>query len=347
MIAYFNKKFNKNYVIILLKYKIIKVEIMEKDLEKVILDYLKENRYFRKELLEKKIFEIKDKIEEYLEKEKEIFRKGIEQEPEITGKEIEEESEEFKKEKRKHINESIYSIYLPKVLNENFILLASLNGAPKRIVILKEKEAEFFVFIFNFYKNNCFNNVILREYIDEAKLLLNMEDNIISRLVLDKVLTGVIGGARFVTNIPIQNREDIYQSSEIEKKIYFKIAALNINKGLIKLKEEMKKTEEEILKSNKKISKTSKSIENTKIDTLALLAIFVAIISILYGNIFASNLQSVRSIVITNVSTVACIAFMLGYVEIFIKDREIIKKDFIAIVLIIVSLALIISAYYD
>lgn len=188
-------------------------------------------------------------------------------------------------------------------------------------------------------------------------------------MLKDGVLFKITGKEDVYSQIPIQNRREIHQSSEIENKIFIKIITLNINRNFKKLKKEMEEAEERIKESNRKmeeaeekieesnkkieeagekIDKTIKSIENTKVDTLALLAIFVAIISIIYGNIFASNTQSIKNIVITNVSTVACIAFILGYVEIFIKDNKIMKKEyFISAAMIIVALALIVSAYYD
>lgn len=111
---------------------------------------------------------------------------------------------------------------------------------------------------------------------------------------------------------------------------------------------QFKETEEKIKKAEEKIKKTIEITENTKIDTLALLAIFVAIISIIYGNISVSKDSDIKNIIITNVSTVACISFIMGYIEIFIKNNKVIKKEyFISIAMIIIALALIVSAYYD
>ena len=330
---------------------------MDESLKRVILEYLNENRYFTKEGLEKKINkELGKEKEEYLQKKINLYNEHLKDDPWFPEKEEKEkELKKYEKNEYTRFNNDIYSVYLPKVLNENFILLEYKEVTPKKIFILREKEAEFFAFIFNFYKNNCTMNVISREYIEEVKSLLDMGEEIIDKMAKDGVLFKINEKEGVYSQIPIQSRREIFQSSEIENKIFLKITSLNINKNFKKLKEEMKEAEAKIIESNKKIEeaeekidKTIKSIENTKVDTLALLAIFVAIISIIYGNIFVSNTQSIKNIVITNVSTVACIAFILGYIEIFIKDNKIMKKGyFISTTMIIVALALIISAYYD
>ena len=357
---------------------------MEESLKRVILEYLNENRYFTEGGLVNKIDEIKDEIETYFKEEVKIYKEFLYENFELpkeelekeSKKELEEEIKKYEEDIRKNFNEKIFSLYLPKVLNENYILLEYESKIPKRIVILLEKEAELFTFIFNFYKINCGNNLISREDIEEARILLNIEENVINKLITDKVLLGKPNSKVFLSKISIQNREEICQNLEIEKKIFLKISFLEINKSLKALKEEMKKVEEKIKESNEKIeeaeekikesnekieeaeskieesnekiNKTTKSIENTKVDTLALLAIFVAIISIIYGNIFASNAQSIKNVIITNISTVTCIAFIMGYIEIFVKDNKIMKKEyFISAAMIIVALALIVSAYYD
>lgn len=357
---------------------------MKESLKRAILEYLNENRYFTEEGLENKINEIKDEIEEYFKKEIESYREFFYKNFELAKEELSKEMKKELKQELKNYEEDIikkfkkdiYSVYLLEVLNENYILLEYDINFSERIFILKGKEAELFTFIFNFYKINCKSNIISREDIEEARILLNIEENVINKLIEDKVLLGKPNSKVFLSRISIQNRKEICQNLEIEKKIFLKISFLEINKSLKVLKEEMEEAEErikesnrkmeeaeekikesnkkieeaeeKIKKSNKKIDKTIKSIENTKVDTLALLAIFVAIISIIYGNIFASNTQSIKNIVITNVSTVACIAFILGYIEIFIKDNKIIKKEYlISATMIIVALALIVSAYYD
>ncbi|WP_443863766.1 hypothetical protein [Fusobacterium ulcerans] len=352
---------------------------MEESLKRVILEYLNENRYFTKEGLEKKINEIKDEIEADFEKTIKMYIELLEKDKKLPKSKMEEEIKRFEYETRKNFNDNIYSFYLPKVLNEKFILLEYRKPHPNKITILREKEAEFFAFIFNFYKNNCTMDVISREYIEEVKLLLDMGEEIIDKMAQDGVLFKISEKEDVYSQIPIQSRREIFQSSEIENKIFLKITSLNINKNLKKLKEETKEAEEKIKESNKKIEeaeekikesnkkieeaeekieesnrkmeesnkkidKTISSIENTKIDTLALLAIFVAIVSIIYGNIFASNAQSIKNVIITNISTVACIAFILGYIEIFVKDNKVVKRDcFIASSIIIMVLAVIIA----
>lgn len=353
---------------------------MEESLKRVILEYLNENRYFTKEGLEEKINEINDEIEEYFKEEVKIYREFFNRNFELTKeelreemkKELKQEFESYEEDIRKKFKKNIYSVYLLEVLNENYILLEQDINFSKTIFILKGKEAELFTFIFNFYKINYKNNLISREDIEEARILLNIEENVVNKLIEDKVFFGKTTAKVFISKIPFQNREEIYQNLEIEKKIFLKISFLEINKSLKTLKEEIRKAEEKIKESNKKIeeaeekikesnekieetkekikesnekiSNTTKSIENTKVDTLALLAIFVAIISIIYGNIFASNAQSIKNVIITNISTVACIAFILGYIEIFVKDNKAVKRDcFIASSIIIMVLAVIIA----
>ena len=351
---------------------------MEESLKRVILEYLNENRCFTKEGLEKKINEeLGKEKKEYLQKNIDLYEQHLKTDPWIPKKEEKEkELKKYEKNEYTRFNDNIYSVYLPKVLNENFILLEYRDVTPEKIFILREKEAEFFAFIFNFYKNNCTMNVISKEYVEEVKSLLDMGEEIIDKMVKDRVLFKISEKEGLCSEIPIQSRREIFQSSEIENKIFLKITSLNINKNFKKLKKEMEEAEEKIKESNRKmeeaeekikesnkkieeaeekikesnekIDKTIKSTENTKVDTLALLAIFVAIISIIYGNISASNTQNIKNVVVTNVSTVACIAFILGYIEIFIKDNKIIKKEYlISATMIIVALALIVSVYYN
>ena len=345
---------------------------MEESFKRVILEYLEENRYFERKELENRINEMKDEKEAYFKEEANFYEIFLEEEHDLAKKELREEVEGYEEEIRKNFNEKIFSFYLPKVLNENYILLEFSRNFPEEVFILKGKEAEFFVFIFNFYKNDCMWDIVSREYIEEAKSLLDMKEDMIDKLLEDGVLSVSEDGERFYSNIFIKDRREIFQNSEIENKIFLKTTSLNINKNLKKLKEETDKIQEKIKESNKKIeeaeakikesnkkieeaeakikesnekiNKTTKSIENTKVDTLALLAIFVAIISIIYGNIFASNNQSIKNVIITNISTVTCIAFILGYIEIFVKDNKMVKKDcFIASSIIIMVLAVIIA----
>ena len=335
---------------------------MKEILEVEILEYLNENRYFTEAGLKKKLEEIKDIIEDHIDNGIRFKKEFLEE------REMEEKLKKLKIKFEEYINKKVFSLYFEKILMENFILL-EYERKTNKIIILKEKEAEFFAFIFNFYKSECANDCISKKQVEEVKRFLDMEERVIEQLIKDEVLVKRDNEDFFRSLIPIQRRREIYQNSEIENKIFLKITSLNINKKFKKLKEEMKEAEERMKESNKKIEeaekkikesnkkieeaeekidKTIKSIENTKVDTLALLAIFVAIISIIYGNISVSNAQSIKNIVITNVSTVACIAFILGYIEIFIKDNKIMKKGyFISTTMIIVALALIISAYYD
>lgn len=113
---------------------------MEESLKRVILEYLNENRYFTEEGLENKINEIKDEIEEYFKKEIKIYREFFNKNFELAKeelsekmkKELKQELENYEEDIRKKFKKNIYSFFLPKVLNENFILLEYMKATPKK-----------------------------------------------------------------------------------------------------------------------------------------------------------------------------------------------------------------------
>ena len=119
-----------------------------------------------------------------------------------------------------------------------------------------------------------------------------------------------------------KNKKLEIQYKKIEEKIDVSLEKIREAKEKIDISlEKIREAEEKIKISNEKIRETEEKIEKGKIDIVGLLGIFVAIISIIYANISVSS-NELSSIVITNISTVVCILFLLGFIEKSIKNEN-------------------------
>lgn len=287
---------------------------LEEKIENEVLKYLKKERFFfennlwkqTKTLREEYAKSILNKQREDLNKE----NKRKEEKEKLSERGIENLLKEFKKRTDENIKFNIYNYLIGRIAQENNILLEPTgynlpNNQNEEIIILKEKEAEFFVFIFKFYGNVYGDCYIPEKIFNEAKEFLNITDQL-DKLQSEKIL--MKDGNKIKSQIRFKNRALIFRNSEIEEKIFSRITYFRVN-------EKIRETEEKILKSNKKI-------EKGKIDTVSLLGIFVAIISIIYANISVSISNELSSIVITNISTVVCILFLLGFIEKSIKNEN-------------------------
>lgn len=308
-----------------------KIEKREKEREKIILKYLNENRFFEKETLFTNLNHlIEEEVYEKLENMKKQFK--------TQNKSAEDIEVNLKHEKKNlfiEIKNVIISHVLPRILRRNLILLEPIIESSK-IVILKEKEAEFFVFIFHIYKNDT-DRLILRAAIEEGKKFLDIQSEL-EELIKDKILS--VYGENMVSDINCTDRQEIYQNKMIENIIFNYIISIGMNRKMEETNNIIKKTENKIKDFNKKI-------EKNKIDIITLLGIFVAIISIIYANISATISNELSSVVVTNISTITCIFFLLAYIEIFIKDKK--DKDIIKYFccgfVFIVALVLVVGFY--
>lgn len=308
-----------------------RIETREKEREKIIFKYLNENRFFEEKALFINLnYLIKEEVDEKLENKKEQLKSQNKSAEDIKA---------ILKYERKNffieIKNVVKSHVLPRILRRNRILLEPFIASSK-IVILREKEAEFFVFIFSMYKNDS-DRLILRAAIEEGKNFLDIQSEL-EKLIEDKIL--LIYGENMVSNINCNDRKETYHNKMIENIIFNYIISIGMNRKIEKTNNIIKKTENKIKDFNKKI-------EKNKIDIITLLGIFVAIISIIYANISASISNELSSVVVTNISTITCIFFLLAYIEIFIKDKK--NKDIIKYFgcgfVFIVALVLIIGFY--
>lgn len=311
--------------------KIRKIKERDAAKEEIILKYLKKNRFFEeKKLLEKLNSIIEEEVisSDSLSNWKEdLETKNIDEKAKKHLLEIEKEILE------KEIKNKILLYLIPKILRKNRILLEPHINSEK-IVILREKEAEFFVFIFQIFKPDR-ADYISKDSLKEAENFLNIKEEL-NNLINDEILIKTNDGGILSQIDCISRSSNIYENVEIEKMIFTDITIIRrdkelkriikrINESNIKIDESNKKIEEikiKIRNFNGKIIKTEEKIEKGKIDTVSLLGIFVAIISIIYANISVAVSDTLSSVIITNVSTVACIFFLLAYVEVFIKNQN-------------------------
>lgn len=283
-----------------------KIENREKEREKIIFKYLNENRFFEEKALFINLnYLIKEEVDEKLENMKEQFKNQNK-----SAEDIEANLKHERKNLFIEIKNVVISHVLPRILRRNRILLEPIIASSK-IVILREKEAEFFVFIFSMYKNDT-DRLILRAAIEEGKNFLDIQSEL-EKLIEDKIL--LIYGENMVSNINCNDRKEIYHNKMIENIIFNYIISIGMNRKIEETNKIIKKTE-------KKIKDFNKKIEKNKVDTITLLGIFVAIISIVYANISVAMSDTLSSVIVTNVSTVACIFFLLAYVEVFIKNQN-------------------------
>lgn len=285
-----------------------KIENFEKYKEEVVVKYLRENRYFKEEEFFNELeIVIEKEIQSSLENTKESLEKIQSSKETIRGR-LKEEKEKLEKEKRKYFLLS----FIPKILIKYRILLEPTVGK-RDIIILKGKEAEFFSFIFFNYKSSDYR-FISENDTREAIIFLDIQ-NELEDLFHEKVLSEVKGGG-IVSNIDCSaDRDEVYKNKQIERMIFDHIVSVNINNKIHRVNENIRKTEEAIKNFNNKI-------EKDRIDIIVLLGIFVAIISIVYANISVAMSDTLSSVIVTNISTVACIFFLLTYVEVFIKNQN-------------------------
>ena len=225
----------------------------------------------------------------------------------------------------------------------HFFIRKDENTQSEKILILKGKEAQIFTYLIKNFEFLFMGNGIEKFYFEEAINYLEIkpeELEILKKKAIIKEWDEIID-----FNFDVRGINDTYKESNngvIERifntityvKILSKIEeAKNKNKKLeIQYKkieekidvslEKIREAEEKIKISNKKIRETEEKIEKGKIDIVGLLGIFVAIISIIYANISASISNELSSIVITNISTVVCILFLLGFIEKSIKNEN-------------------------
>lgn len=242
----------------------------------------------------------------------------------------------------------IIHFFIMKVVTKKEILLKDFirkdeNTQSEKILILKGKEAQIFTYLIKNFEFLFMGNGIEKFYFEEAINYLEIkpeELEILKKKAIIKEWDEIID-----FNFDVRGINDTYKESNngvIERifntityvKILSKIEeAKNKNKKLeIQYKkieekidvslEKIREAEEKIKISNKKIRETEEKIEKGKIDIVGLLGIFVAIISIIYANISASISNELSSIVITNISTVVCILFLLGFIEKSIKNEN-------------------------
>lgn len=306
-----------------------KIEKREENIENIIFEYLTKNRFFKEEeLLEKLESLIQERVNNRIRDYKSILIKDKKTEEDIDIYLKHEKESLLKKERDNIINFSV-----PRIARKNRILLEPHINSEK-IVILREKEAEFFVLIFQIFKPDR-ADYISKDSLKEAENFLNIKEEL-NNLINDEILIKTNDGGILSQIDCISRSSNIYENVEIEKMIFTDITIIRrdkelkriikrINESNIKIDESNKKIEEikiKIRNFNGKIIKTEEKIEKGKIDTVSLLGIFVAIISIIYANISVAMSDTLSSVIITNVSTVACIFFLLAYVEVFIKNQN-------------------------
>lgn len=328
-----------------------KIEKREEDIENIIFEYLTKNRFFKEEeLLEKLESLIQEGVNNGIQNYKSILIKDKKTEEDIDIY-LKHEKESLLKRER----DNIINFNVPRIARKNRILLEP-HVLTEDIIILRGEEAEFFVFIFYIYGNTS-DNYITKEAIIEAEKFLEIELKL-ENLIKDKILTKYGPGMSSIINCV--EREDVFKNKEIENLIFIYITTITMNKEIKMIREKINESNIKINQSNEKIEESSeriqeaeekivesnKRIEKGKIDTVSLLGIFVAIISIIYANISVSISNELSSIVITNISTVVCILFLLGFIEKSIKN----ENNKIPIVVIwgislFISLILIIGMY--
>lgn len=306
-----------------------KIEKREEDIENIIFEYLTKNRFFKeKELLEKLESLIQEGVNNGIKNYKSILIEDKKTERDIDIY-LKHEKESLLKRER----DNIINFNVPRIARKNRILLEPHINSEK-IVILREKEAEFFVLIFQIFKPDR-PNYISKDSLKEAENFLNIKEEL-NNLINDKILTKTNDGGMFSQINCISRSSNIYENVEIENIIFINLTAIRVNNELKTITERINKSNIKINNSNKKIEeikkkirsfngkiiKTEEKIEKGKIDTVSLLGIFVAIISIIYANISVAMSDTLSSVIITNVSTVACIFFLLAYVEVFIKNQN-------------------------
>lgn len=310
----------------------LKLEEEENRKKEIILEYLNKNRFFNeKELLAM----LKDIIAKEIEPSLSNYKKSL-----IEKNEDEETMDALLKKEEKSLQTYMLRMFLIPILKNNRILLEPMI-ASDQIVILRDKEAEFFVFIFHIYKNDT-NILITKTAIEEAKRFLNIKTEELDSLITEGILHKY-GSEKMRSKINCINRRDVYENQKLEDIIFINITVIKINKEVklmgekinqsnIKINqsnekieessERIKEAEKKIKEAEEKIGESNKRIEKGKIDTVSLLGIFVAIISIIYANISVSISNELSSVVITNISTVGCILFLLGFIEKSIKNEN-------------------------
>lgn len=304
-----------------------KIEKREEDIENIIFEYLTKNRFFKEEeLLEKLESLIQEGVNNGIQNYKSILIKDKKTEEDIDIY-LKHEKESLLKRER----DNIINFNVPRIARKNRILLEP-HVLTEDIIILRGEEAEFFVFIFYIYGNTS-DNYITKEAIIEAEKFLEIELKL-ENLIKDKILTKYGPGMSSIINCV--EREDVFKNKEIENLIFIYITTITMNKEIKMIREKINESNIKINQSNEKIEESSeriqeaeekivesnKRIEKGKIDTVSLLGIFVAIISIIYANISVSISNELSSIVITNISTVVCILFLLGFIEKSIKNEN-------------------------
>lgn len=303
----------------------LKLEEEENRKKEIILEYLNKNRFFNeKELLAM----LKDIIAKEIEPSLSNYKKSL-----IEKNEDKETMDALLKKEEKSLQTYMLRMFLIPILKNNRILLEPMI-ASDQIVILRDKEAEFFVFIFHIYKNDS-NILITKTAIEEAKRFLNIKTEELDSLITEGILHKY-GSEKMRSKINCIDRRDVYENQKLEDIIFINITVIKINKEVklmgekinesnIKINQSNEKIEESserIKEAEEKIGESNKRIEKGKIDTVSLLGIFVAIISIIYANISVSISNELSSVVITNISTVVCILFLLGFIEKSIKNEN-------------------------
>ena len=256
----------------------------------------------------------------------------------------------------------IIHFFIMKVATKKEILLKDFirkdeNTQSEKILILKGKEAQIFTYLIKNFEFLFMGNGIEKFYFEEAinyleikpeeleilkkKAIIKEWDEIIDfnfdvRGINDTYKesnNGVIERIfNTITYVKILSKIEEAKNKNKKLEIQYKKIEEKIDVSLEKIREaeekidvsleKIREAEEKIKISNKKIRETEEKIEKGKIDIVGLLGIFVAIISIIYANISVSISNELSSIVITNISTVICILFLLGFIEKSIKNEN-------------------------
>ncbi|HBJ80197.1 hypothetical protein [Fusobacterium sp.] len=255
----------------------------------------------------------------------------------------------------------IIDTFIMKVTIKKEILLKDFirkdeNTQSEKILILKGKEAQIFTYLIKNSKSLFMGNGIEKFYFEEAinyleikpeeleilkkKAIIKEWDEIIdfnfdvrgindtykesNNGVIERIFNTItyVKVLSKIEEAKNKNKKLEIQYKKIEEKIDVSLEKIREAKEKIDISlEKIREAEEKIKISNEKIRETEEKIEKGKIDIVGLLGIFVAIISIIYANISVSS-NELSSIVITNISTVVCILFLLGFIEKSIKNEN-------------------------